>query len=98
MLLRYIQSVHRASPLKDCVITSYSIHYTKLYEPICADGVKPIAGIILNVPKYRWSEEKLLQEWLPELRAMAARISYRLGALQYTPYHQSQQASIQPTP
>ncbi len=90
------------SPYNEQTLESgFAIHETtdflELALPICADGVKPIAGIILNVPKYRWSEEKLLQEWLPELRAMAARISYRLGALQYTPYHQSQQASIQPT-
>ncbi|MDO9086636.1 MAG: pyridoxamine 5'-phosphate oxidase family protein [Anaerolineaceae bacterium] len=71
--------------------------FFELAIPICADGVKPVAGLMLNVPKYRWNSELLLEKWLQDMRAMAARISYRLGALQYTPYHQDQQSSLQPT-
>lgn len=71
--------------------------FIELAIPICADGVNPVAGLLLNVPKYRWNPEMLLEEWLSELRAMAARISYRLGALQYTPYQQHQQSSLQAT-
>jgi DNA-binding IclR family transcriptional regulator/nitroimidazol reductase NimA-like FMN-containing flavoprotein (pyridoxamine 5'-phosphate oxidase superfamily) len=71
--------------------------YFEIAVPICADGIKPIAGLLLTVPKYRWITKQLLDEWMPELRAMAARISYRLGALQYSPYHQDQQSSFQPT-
>ena len=71
--------------------------FYEIAVPICADGIKPIAGLLLNVPKYRWATDQLLDEWLPELRAMAARISYRLGALQYTPYHQEEHSSFQPT-
>ena len=71
--------------------------YFEIAVPICADGVKPIAGLLLTVPKYRWVAQQLLNEWMPELRAKAARISYRLGALQYSPYHQDQQSSFQPT-
>ncbi|PKO10033.1 MAG: hypothetical protein CVU40_07415 [Chloroflexi bacterium HGW-Chloroflexi-2] len=71
--------------------------YFEIAVPICADGIKPIAGLLLTVPKYRWITQQLLDEWMPELRAMAARISYRLGALQYSPYHHDQQSSFQPT-
>ncbi|PKO06128.1 MAG: hypothetical protein CVU41_08435 [Chloroflexi bacterium HGW-Chloroflexi-3] len=71
--------------------------YYEIAVPICADGIKPIAGLLLTVPKYRWVTQQLLDEWMPELRAMAARISYRLGALQYSPYHHDQQSSFQPT-
>ena len=69
----------------------------ELALPICSDGINPVAGLLLNVPKYRWQTEQLLENWLSEMRAMAARISYRLGALQYTPYHQDQHSSFQPT-
>ncbi|MBE0688242.1 MAG: pyridoxamine 5'-phosphate oxidase family protein, partial [Anaerolineaceae bacterium] len=71
--------------------------FFEIAVPICSDGIKPIAGLLLTVPKYRWTTQHLLDEWMPELRAMAARISYRLGALQYSPYHQDQQSSFQPT-
>ena len=71
--------------------------FLELAIPICANGIDPVGGIILNAPKYRWREELFLDHWLPELRAMAARISYRLGALQYSPYHQDQGAPLQPT-
>ncbi len=69
----------------------------ELAIPICSDGIKPVAGLLLFVPQYRWTKEKLLAGWLDELRTMAAHISYRLGALQYTPYHQSLQSTLQPT-
>lgn len=90
------------SPFTDQVIQSgYSFQenqdYFEIAVPICADGVKPIAGLLLNVPKYRWTKDRLFEEWLDELRAIAARISYRLGALQYTPYHQEQISSFQTT-
>ncbi len=71
--------------------------FLEIALPICADGIKPIAGLLFAVPKYRWSKENLLHDWLTELRAMAARMSYRLGALQYSPYHQEQNDSFQPT-
>ncbi len=79
----------------------YSINenddFVEMAVPICADGFKPIAGLLLSVPKYRWSKEQLISEWLDDLRAIAARISYRLGAMQYSPYHQEVQSSFQPT-
>lgn len=90
------------APFADHIIQSgYSFQenqdFFEIAVPICADGIKPIAGLLLNVPKYRWTKERLIDEWLDELRAIAARISYRLGALQYTPYHQEQISSFQPT-
>lgn len=90
------------TPYPVIVIQSgYSIHENddllELAVPVCADGFKPVAGLLLSVPKYRWTKELLISEWLDELRAIAARISYRLGALQYSPYHQEVQSSFQPT-
>ena len=87
------------APFTDPIIQSgYSFQenqdFFEIAVPICADGIKPIAGLLLNVPKYRWTKERLIDEWLDELRAIAARISYRLGALQYTPYHQEQISSF----
>lgn len=86
---------------EDVIRTGYHIHenndFLEIAVPICADGFKPVAGLLLSVPKYRWIKEKLINEWLDELRAIAARISYRLGALQYSPYHHEVQSSFQPT-
>jgi len=64
-------------------------HPTQLIElalPICPDGNSPQAALLLSAPAYRWNDESLLQVCLPELRAMAARLSYRLGALAYSPW------------
>ncbi|MEA4906547.1 MAG: helix-turn-helix domain-containing protein [Anaerolineaceae bacterium] len=64
----------------------------QLYElavPICPDGVRPEAALLLGAPAYRWTAAALLEQWLPELRIMAARLSYRLGAPTYTPYRYS---------
>ncbi len=60
-----------------------------LAVPICPDGRHPEAALLLSIPAFRWNavrEEALLRE----LREMAARLSYRLGALTYTPYGTSQ--------
>lgn len=86
---------------EEVIQSGYCIHenedFYEIAAPICADGFKPVAGLLLNVPKYRWTKDQLLYEWLNELRAIAARISYRLGALQYSPYHLEQKTSFQPT-
>ncbi|MFO3797787.1 MAG: pyridoxamine 5'-phosphate oxidase family protein, partial [Anaerolineales bacterium] len=53
--------------------------------PICRDGITPNAALVLSVPAFRWEEEHI-QRSLPRLREMAARLSYRLGALSYAPW------------
>ena len=60
-----------------------------LAVPICPDGQRPEAALLTSIPAFRWdaaSEETLLHS----LREMAARLSYRLGALSYTPYGTAQ--------
>jgi len=56
-----------------------------LAVPVCPDGQRPEAALLASIPAFRWdapSEATLLSG----LREMAARLSYRLGALSYTPY------------
>jgi DNA-binding IclR family transcriptional regulator len=60
-----------------------------LAVPVCPDGQHPEAALLTSIPAFRWdaaSEETLLHS----LREMAARLSYRLGALSYTPYGTAQ--------
>ena len=65
--------------------------------PICRDGTHPDAVLLLSAPAFRWQAQPLLETCLPELRAMAARLSYRLGAPYYLPYHQPGDREIRPT-
>jgi DNA-binding IclR family transcriptional regulator/nitroimidazol reductase NimA-like FMN-containing flavoprotein (pyridoxamine 5'-phosphate oxidase superfamily) len=69
---------------------------TELALPICEDGHHPTAALLLSAPRYRHSLESLL-DYLPSLREMAARLSYRLGAPVYAPYKQPVLSKIEPT-
>ncbi len=60
-----------------------------LAVPVCPDGQRPEAALLASIPAFRWNaghEASLLSG----LREMAARLSYRLGALSYTPYGAAQ--------
>ncbi len=65
--------------------------------PICRDGSRPDAALLLSAPRFRWTEESLLESLLPDLRVLAARLSYQLGAPVYTPYHAQPDSRLQPT-
>jgi len=69
----------------------------ELVLPICQNGVTPDAILLLNVPAYRWNKTNLINNWLPVLRSMAARLSYRLGAASYTPFHTLNEKADFPT-
>lgn len=90
-------------PVPSLTITQhgYALHKNEdQYElalPICQNGVTPDALILLNVPAYRWNETDLLNIWLPAMRSMAARLSYRLGAASYMPFHSLSEKVNQPT-
>jgi len=60
-----------------------------LAVPVCPDGQRPEAALLASIPAFRWdaAREATL---LSSLREMAARLSYRLGALSYTPYGAAQ--------
>ena len=53
--------------------------------PVCADGVRPVAAILVGVPAYRAGEDQVAA-LTAAMREMAARISYRMGAAVYQPY------------
>jgi DNA-binding IclR family transcriptional regulator len=65
--------------------------------PVCRDGTHPEAVLLLSAPAFRWQPERLLAANLPELRAMAARLSYRLGAPYYLPYRQPSDQELTPS-
>jgi len=58
----------------------------ELALPICRDGIHPDFALLFAAPGYRCPPERVEEE-LPVLREMAARLSYRLGAAAYTPFH-----------
>jgi len=60
-----------------------------LAVPVCPNGQRPEAALLASIPAFRWdaAREATL---LHGLREMAARLSYRLGALSYTPYGAAQ--------
>lgn len=67
----------------------------ELALPVCADGHTPQAALLLSAPAYRMTEEAV-EAALAELRQMAARLSYRLGAQYYTPYQQPLSTQVEP--
>jgi len=68
----------------------------ELALPICSDGFTPIAAILMKTPKFRWTIERLIETNLDSLRAMTARLSYRLGAVTYSPFHPQNTTQIAP--
>jgi DNA-binding IclR family transcriptional regulator/nitroimidazol reductase NimA-like FMN-containing flavoprotein (pyridoxamine 5'-phosphate oxidase superfamily) len=67
-----------------------------LVLPICRDGLKPDAGLILSSPAYRWRVQDFQDSYLAEMKTMAARISHRLGAAFYTPYRSETEDKLWP--
>jgi DNA-binding IclR family transcriptional regulator len=53
--------------------------------PVCRDGVLPSAALLLSAPAFRW-DDSCLDEFLPLLREISARLSYRIGAPNYSPW------------
>ena len=68
----------------------------ELALPVCRDGRRADAALVLSAPAFRWQPAALLESCLPELRAMAARLSYRLGASFYAPYQSGEAPALQP--
>ncbi|MBN1875718.1 MAG: helix-turn-helix domain-containing protein [Anaerolineae bacterium] len=67
-----------------------------LAVPICPNGQRPEAALICSTPSFRWNPP-LGQEHLQMSREMAARLSYRLGALTYQPYGHIHQHLLKPS-
>jgi DNA-binding IclR family transcriptional regulator/nitroimidazol reductase NimA-like FMN-containing flavoprotein (pyridoxamine 5'-phosphate oxidase superfamily) len=74
-----------------------SAEMVSLALPICRDGRTPEAALLLAAPAFRWSPERLVESYLDDLRAMAAHLSYRLGAPYYAPYRAQPGEALQAT-
>jgi len=87
------------SPKETTRSTGFYLHTThetrELCVPICEDGYNPRAALLLNAPSFRHTEETFMS-YLPTLREMAARLSYRLGAAVYAPYKGPALPKIEP--
>lgn len=88
------QSPPAVSVLRNGYSLKRSNEIIELALPVCPDGIHPQAALLLTAPAFRWTEETLVQQWLAELRALAARLSYRLGAATYTPYQVQQPGQL----
>lgn len=90
-----------AEPLPEVRANGYALtsgsELIELALPICRDGRRPEAVVLLSAPAFRWQPAALLQAYLLELRAMAARLSYRLGASFYAPYQAGEMVQLKPT-
>jgi len=56
--------------------------------PICRDGRRVDAALMLTAPVFRREVNRLLEDELDDLRMSAARISYQMGAVVYAPYQE----------
>ncbi|MBN2002124.1 MAG: helix-turn-helix domain-containing protein [Anaerolineae bacterium] len=61
--------------------------------PICPDGQHPEAALMTSIPAFRGDDAKAAR-LTHTLHEMAARISYRLGALTYLPYGTTRSPSL----
>lgn len=64
--------------------------------PVCADGTRPVAALLVSVPAFRHDGQTAVPH-LKLLRETAARLSYRLGAPVYQPYGWATGEPIGPT-
>ena len=65
--------------------------------PICQDGITANAALLISAPKSRWEKTAFKEKFGTDLRSMASRLSYQIGATHYTPYHQLSDSQIQAT-
>jgi DNA-binding IclR family transcriptional regulator len=65
--------------------------------PICPDGVTPTAALLITAPRHRWTQETFSQTFANDLRSMASRLSYQMGAQSYFPYHAGEFSPMQNT-
>ena len=94
------EEVLTVTPPQEVRINGYSLatgeESIELALPVCRDGHHPNAALLLNAPAYRWETSRILDELLPPLREMAARLSYHIGAVTYSPYHDTSDPLHQP--
>jgi DNA-binding IclR family transcriptional regulator len=75
---------------RGCAVVQ-DVQSVELALPVCADGQTPNAALVMSAPAFRWRKARLNNDLL-RLREIAARLSYRQGALRYTPW----QPAVQP--
>jgi DNA-binding IclR family transcriptional regulator len=68
----------------------------ELAAPVCRDGVRPIASLLVGIPSQRANEDrrKAAVSWL---RSAGAHLSHRVGANSYQPYGWSTGQLLEPS-
>lgn len=79
-------SIPAAIEIEEGLAFSASPETLDLAAPICPDGFQPRAALLLSAPAHRWEPHTLKTTLGADLRNLAARISYRMGALTYAPF------------
>lgn len=75
---------------------SESDEVVELAAPICRDGMRPTAALLIGIPTQRADGERR-EEALSWLRRAAARLSHRIGASAYQPYGWSAGQTVDPS-
>jgi DNA-binding IclR family transcriptional regulator/nitroimidazol reductase NimA-like FMN-containing flavoprotein (pyridoxamine 5'-phosphate oxidase superfamily) len=96
--LEAARAVLRPKPPLEVLENGYcldvGVESLELALPVCRDGFHPEAALTLSAPAFRWQPENLLKTFLPEMRTMAARLSYQLGAPVYSPYRTQSELTL----
>jgi nitroimidazol reductase NimA-like FMN-containing flavoprotein (pyridoxamine 5'-phosphate oxidase superfamily) len=99
--LTAVSDVLTDQPSPEVQTNGYQLSQTadsiELALPVCRDGRRPEAALLLSAPAFRWQAADLRETWLATLRVMAARLSYQLGAPAYTPFQSLDNLSLQTT-
>jgi DNA-binding IclR family transcriptional regulator/nitroimidazol reductase NimA-like FMN-containing flavoprotein (pyridoxamine 5'-phosphate oxidase superfamily) len=99
-LMQAAVEILQADPPQEVKEHGYALGHSQesleLALPICRDGIHPDAVLVLSAPAYRWEVNAYTDAFLGDLRAMAARLSYQLGATLYAPFSSGSQTSAQP--
>ncbi|MBI9051519.1 MAG: pyridoxamine 5'-phosphate oxidase family protein [Anaerolineaceae bacterium] len=83
--------------IENGVAVFHSAETWECAAPICQDGVTPNAALLISAPHSRWTEANFRQAFCKDLRSMASRLSYQIGAQHYYPYHHGEVSPLQVT-
>lgn len=81
---------------RDGFATATGSDVVEIAAPICQDGVRPIASLLVGIPIHR-ADEQVRTRAIGWLRRAAAHLSHRIGANTYQPYGWSTGEAIEPS-
>ena len=98
---KLMHNIFSPQPSDDLFINGVSVFDSEetwtCVAPVCQDGITPKAALLISAPKSRWTRDAFQERFNEELRSMALRLSYQMGAPHYSPYHKVDSAQMQAT-